>query len=196
MLFILVANRMPVELYKHIQTVLCKHVFERRFSVDFSVRQALQMDIMKNSVLLAGKSGVKNKIEWININEIIDEFDYFRKGELFVTTGFKLDQKDKIFFTKLINLLCSCSVAALAIQTGYYIENVPAELIALCDKWELPLIQIPKSLSFSALMRDVLQEILMVQVKELEQNVFMQGLHSLSLKEKAWGRWPIIYHLC
>lgn len=136
--------------------------------LNFTVRQALKMDIMQTAKLLAGNKGIDNEIEWVNINEIIDEFAFFKRGELFVTTGFNLKDKEQTFYDKFIDSLYNCNVAAIAIQTGYYIKTMPKQLINLCNKYQLPLIELPKSLSFSGFLKDILQEVMNLQVRELE----------------------------
>lgn len=141
-----------------------------------TVKQALETTLLQSATLLAGKKGLSKGIEWVNVNEIIDEFGFFKKGEFFITTGFNLQDADLLFIEKMAKRLKSSGVAAIAIQKGYYVETIPEELIKLCDTLHLPLIELPKTLSFSVLMRDIFQEILAARIKELE--------HSKKINEK------------
>ena len=54
------------------------------------VKDALSLDIMKGTKLLAGENGLDRLIQWVTIVEIIEDTSRLSEGELLVTTGFGL----------------------------------------------------------------------------------------------------------
>nr|WGD97806.1 PucR family transcriptional regulator ligand-binding domain-containing protein [Bacillus safensis] len=60
------------------------------------VKDALSLDIMKETKLLAGENGLDRLIQWVTIVEIIEDTSRLSEGELLVTTGFGLaDNKER-----------------------------------------------------------------------------------------------------
>ncbi|MFA5635953.1 MAG: PucR family transcriptional regulator [Anaerovoracaceae bacterium] len=126
--------------------------------MSFTIRNVLDLEIMKNARLLAGEAKIDNPILWVNVMEIMDSFDALGKDEMLVTTGFGLDNYEK--HSDTIRLLSERGLACLAVQPGYYIDAVPDFIIEEARRYNLPLIDLPKRLTFSSLTKAVLKNIL------------------------------------
>ena len=120
-----------------------------------TISEALKLDVFKDAVVVAGHEGLDNEIKWINILEILDEFELLHEGELLITTAFGLNGYDASYHEKIIHQLAKRKLAAVAIQTGYYLDEIPSSWIRLADDYKLPLIQIPQKISFSEINRAI-----------------------------------------
>ena len=56
------------------------------------VKDALSLDMMKETKLLAGENGLDRLIQWVTIVEIIEDTSRLEEGELLVTTGFGMKE--------------------------------------------------------------------------------------------------------
>ncbi len=97
------------------------------------VKDALSLDIMKETKLLAGENGLDRLIQWVTIVEIIEDTSRLSEGELLVTTGFGLaDNRERR--TRLEELIESHRLSAIAIYKGVYLAEIPASLIEAAKK--------------------------------------------------------------
>ena len=125
--------------------------------MSFTIKNILELEMMKNARLLAGEGNTDNPVLWVNVMEILDSFDSLEKGELLITTGFGLNDYELHHDT--VRLLAKKKLAGIAVQPGYYIDSVPDFIITESEKYNIPLIELPKKLTFSSITRVVLNNI-------------------------------------
>jgi sugar diacid utilization regulator len=144
--------------------------------MNFLVRNIFERNLLEDAKLVAGKKGIDSPVLWVNFMEILDALDSLQKGELLVTTGFQLD--DKARYQDFILRLKSRGVCAVAIQTGYYIHEIPQYIIDDANRYDFPVIELPAKLTFSNIMHLILENI---SLKKEEKN--NSGL--ITLKSRA-----------
>ncbi|GAB3794055.1 PucR family transcriptional regulator [Virgibacillus kimchii] len=134
-----------------------------------SVKNALQLPIMKNTKLRAGHAGIDNHIKWVTVIEVLEDIKRLQKGEFLLTTGFKLleDQERLEIFH---DLLKSNFLSGVAIYTSFYMERIPDSFIELAEENDLPLIEIPTDINFSQITKAILEQIINSQLHLLEQS--------------------------
>lgn len=115
----------------------------------------LKISLAKDFKLLAGQSGLNNKITGVNILDNPRAMDWLSPGELIVTSGYFF--KDSIeVMTQFIESFARMNIAAICIKPQIYFMPLPQELKILCDKLSLPLIEIPYGIAFSKIMITVM----------------------------------------
>jgi len=134
----------------------------------FTVAEALKMEIFDQCRLLTGQAGLQNEIHWVNILEILDDLSHIEPGEFLITTahGFNVESKDKQ--RNMVELFASRKLAAMAIQTGHYLESIPSSFIRFSENYSIPLIEIPPEVSFKSLTRAIMNELLRSELIELD----------------------------
>lgn len=141
----------------------------RLIQIAISVKNALQLPIMKQTNLVAGFKGIENNIKWVTIVEILEDFGRLQEGEFLITTGFELledEERMEVFH----NLFKSKLLSGVAIYTSFYMEKIPESLIDLANKNDLPLIEIPTDINFSKITKAILEQIVNKQMHLLEQS--------------------------
>ncbi len=121
------------------------------------IRHIVESQLLKGVKMVAGFSGEGNVISWVNVMEILDSPDSVQRGELLVTTGFNLQNQE--LFSNLIETLKNNGVSGIAIQPGYYIDEIPQYILQESDRLGFPVLEIPKDLTFSAILRILIQKI-------------------------------------
>ena len=89
----------------------------------FLVKDLVDRQIFGGVRLVAGVLNVSNPILWVNVMEILDTPRSLNEGELVVSTGYGLE--DQSLHKDLIHQLKKRGVSGLAIQSGYYIDQIP-----------------------------------------------------------------------
>lgn len=126
----------------------------------FSVANALEMDIFSKCRLLTGDAGLENEILWVNILEILDDLRHIESGEFLITTAHGFNAKSLGRQQELIELFASKKLAAVAIQTGHYLKDIPASFIRFAEGHRIPLIEIPPEASFKIITRALMNRLL------------------------------------
>lgn len=121
------------------------------------IRHIVESQLLKGVKIVAGFSGETNVISWVNVMEILDSPDSVQRGELLVTTGYNLQNKE--LFSSLIMTLKNIGVSGIAIQTGYYIYEIPQYIISESDRLGFPVLEVPKNLTFSEILHILIQKI-------------------------------------
>lgn len=119
--------------------------------------------------LIGGKQGWSNSISWLLMLEDVHVTKHFAGKELAVTTGIGFTTTEKL--RELVQALLDSHAAGLIVNTGGYIDEVPAEIIRLCDENEFPLLTVP-------------WEVVMAEmIKDITARVFFQGIADERIQE-------------
>ncbi len=107
----------------------------------------LALDLFRGVEVVAGKEHVDNQVAWINLMEILDSFEQLQPGEFLISTGYGL-KDDPASAREILSQLVSHRIAGLALQPGYYIDEIPPAFVEAAEHYGLPLIRLPAKLTF------------------------------------------------
>ncbi|MGC8228742.1 PucR family transcriptional regulator [Pseudobacillus badius] len=152
--------------------------------MSITVKEALSLPDFQQIKLIAGEAGAHRIIKWVTIVEIIEDVTRVQAGEFLITTGYGMEVEENR--RRLIDQLANQRLSAIAVHTGFYLKTIHPDLIDAANRYELPLIEIPKHLNFS----DVTQTLLGHIVNKNFQNIqITQKVHheltSLVLSNKG-----------
>jgi purine catabolism regulator len=138
-----------------------------------TVEQILALEVLKDARLLAGQTGLDRKVTSVTVGEVPDIADWLSGGEMVLSTmfAFKGDLARQREFCRRVMM---AGAAALFVKTTRFVENMPADVIALADKRGFPIIEVPQGLRWTRLMQDVTEVIINRQASQLEQS---QSIH-------------------
>lgn len=125
--------------------------------MSLTVRNIVESQLLKGVRIVAGSSGDSAVITWVNVMEILDSPNSIQRGELLVTTGYNLDNRE--MFSDLISTLKKNGVSGIAIQTGYYIDEIPSYILEESEALSFPVLEIPQNFTFSEILRVLIQKI-------------------------------------
>lgn len=134
------------------------------------IDEALQLPIMQQTKLIAGKKGLQNWIKWVTIVEVIEDIHRLQEGEFLITTGFGLtdNEEKQREFEKLLSL---GKLSGVALYTGFYLTEIPQSFITIADQYALPLIEIPANINFSMITKELLVQIVNKQSQTFEYSL-------------------------
>jgi len=134
--------------------------------------------------LIAGEDGLSMPINWVQFTEDIETTNFFRGGELIITTG--MSSKSENWLFDFISNLIKQKTGGLIINTGHYIlsDSISAEVINLCNQNHFPLFIMPWKIHLSDIMQDYNNKIFMQSNQEDRTTMAFQRLlfHSDNLE--------------
>ncbi len=101
-------------------------------------------------VVLAGESGLSRLVRWVHTSEVPEIADLLSGGELLLIGGVSLATATEVEREDYLRALAARGVAALAIETGQRLPEVPADMVSAARQLGFPLIELRKVVPFVA----------------------------------------------
>lgn len=112
-----------------------------------TVRSLLAHPCFTGACLAAGSGGMDRTVEWASTVEILDDLQKVHQGELVITTAYGWGSNTWAP-EEIVLRLVQRRAAALAIQLGIYLKELPKVVIEEADRLMFPVITIPGHLTF------------------------------------------------
>ncbi|MFE3030268.1 PucR family transcriptional regulator ligand-binding domain-containing protein [Streptomyces canus] len=129
---------------------------------------------------IAGPSDPSTVIHWAHTSEMADPYPYLLGGELLLTAGVHIPEAagTGTYFDDYVSRVVAAGGAALGFGLAPVHDTVPRALVAACEAWELPLLEVPPRTTFSGVARAVWQ--LMAQARHAELRRVTEAQQSLA----------------
>ena len=131
-----------------------------------SMNSILRMEILQDAKLLAGASGTDQIVTSVNVMVDPNVVNLVSGGELLVSTAYAV-RENLPQLLELIPQLKQRGVVALGLKFNSYINEIPQEILILCDTLSFPLFEIPNRISFSQLITPIMTTIVNNQAQML-----------------------------
>ncbi len=130
-----------------------------------TVGELLTLPSFAGAQLVAGAGGRAVIVSRVNVIEVPDILPWVKPNELLLTTGFPLRNADsgRVFGTRelvdFVRALSGRNVAALAVKSGRYLDELPVEMLAVADELDFALISLPQTIAFDEIMSEVFAQL-------------------------------------
>lgn len=149
------------------------------------VRDVLDLEIFKDSKLIAGKEGIDKTVKSASLMEVPDIYPYLEENNLLLTTLFPIHENEDAQ-RELIPKLNAKNIAAICIKPGRYIDEIPKIMIKQADELSLPLIRLSDDANLSTMANKILELSLDKHLNILEfRNNIHEKLMELFLKGES-----------
>ncbi|MGN7455333.1 PucR family transcriptional regulator [Paenibacillus pasadenensis] len=132
----------------------------------FKVKDVFDIPNLQGAALLGGAAGLEREVTRVNVMEVPDVIDWVRPGELLMTTGYPFKDQPEVL-AELVAQLARKGVAALGIKTKRFVDEVPASAVEAAERHGMPLIELPPATTFSDVVREVMERVLVSESKDL-----------------------------
>lgn len=112
-----------------------------------SIREVLQSKFFKDYYVIAGENGLNRETQAVVLFDAPDGYKWFKGKELVLTTGFFFKDNTKLF-KNVISFLHSKNSAAMAIKKDRYLNEIPEEILNLCNDLDFPLVIVPYNVAW------------------------------------------------
>ena len=120
--------------------------------------------------LVAGAEAADREIDWAHAIELSDPTPYLAGGELVMTTGINIGTDDAAQLDYVARLV-TADAAALAVDTGTTLSEVPAGVLAAGDALGMPVLEVPRSTPFIAIARVVIDALKADELRSVQRVV-------------------------
>lgn len=119
-----------------------------------AVKELLALDYFKDFHVIAGRKGIDKEIQGVTLLEAPDGYRWSMGKELILSSGYVIKQ-DPGCITRAFEEGSFQNAAAFMIKRERYLPQIPEDIIAVCNKYEVPLISMPFSVSWMEVMSQV-----------------------------------------
>ncbi|MCD8020496.1 MAG: PucR family transcriptional regulator ligand-binding domain-containing protein [Clostridiales bacterium] len=102
--------------------------------------------------LLAGADSLDFVVTWVHMTEDSSVSEFFWGNEIVVTSGYAAQSEEKLL--EFVTVLEKSRCAAIVINIGQYIQEVPSAVIAYCEEKHMPLLTMPWDMSITEFVRE------------------------------------------
>ncbi|MEW2115066.1 PucR family transcriptional regulator [Streptomyces sp. NPDC005474] len=120
---------------------------------------------------IAGPASPDPAIRWAHVSEMADPYPYLLGGELLLTAGVHIPAGagPATYFDAYVARIVEGGGAALGFGVAPVHDTVPPALVAACDAYGLPLVEVPPRTTFSGVARAVWQLMAEARLAELRR---------------------------
>jgi hypothetical protein len=120
---------------------------------------------------IAGPADPDLVIHWAHTSEMADPYPYLLGGELLLTAGVQIPEAagSGTYFDDYVSRIVAAGGAALGFGLAPVHDTVPRALVAACDHYGLPLLEVPPRTTFSGVARAVWQLMAQARLAELRR---------------------------
>ncbi|MFE2885681.1 PucR family transcriptional regulator [Streptomyces sp. NPDC059272] len=120
---------------------------------------------------IAGPSDPDIAIHWAHTSEMPDPYPYLLGGELLLTAGVHIPDAagSGTYFDDYVARIVEAGGVALGFGVAPVHDTVPRALVAACDRYDLPLLEVPPPTPFSRVARAVWQLMAQARLAELRR---------------------------
>lgn len=137
--------------------------------IALTLSDLLQLPVLAGAKILAGRQGLFRVVLRFNVLDSPDADAVARPHELLLTTGYPF-KSEPGFLPELIRKLDEAGVSGLAVQVGPHLAEMPEEAIAVADRRDFPLVQLPSDKSFDDILHGAFQALLNYQERRLSHS--------------------------
>lgn len=158
------------------------------------VKDILKLKSLKDMKLVGGSRGLEKCIEWIYVSECLEDplegIKWLQGGEIVIITGVGL-KSDISVLTKIIEGISEKKGAALMVNIGMYIKEIPDEAVNIADKLQIPLFTLPWEVRLIEVSKEISNTIILARIEEKFMNDFLNNILfgqidlGVNVKEKA-----------
>lgn len=105
--------------------------------------------------LVAGKAGLNRHVYRVHVVEKADFSTFLEGSEIIFITGVALSRPQELL--EIVENCFHSGIVGAVVNLGSYIKALPPEVIAFCDRVDLPLFTVPWHVHIEALMQKVFQ---------------------------------------
>lgn len=124
-----------------------------------TVKQIMELEEFSQVAnLVAGEAGIHNIITFVTIAEAPDFYQWVSGGEFVLSTLYAFKDSPQLMGSAYTELAKS-GIAAIGIKTRRFVDEIPAELVAIANEYKVPLFEIERETKFRQVIQAITAEI-------------------------------------
>ncbi|HDZ59521.1 MAG TPA: hypothetical protein ENH44_01880, partial [Actinobacteria bacterium] len=134
-----------------------------------TVSDILELPILAEAKVLAGKDGMSRQVTQVTVGEVPDIGDWLTGSELVLSTFFGVETTPEAQ-TEFVRKIIKSGAAGLLLKPERFIKAVDSEMIALGDRNSFPVIEVPAEVRWTHVIADISERIVGEHLSLLERS--------------------------
>ncbi|MGR3893383.1 PucR family transcriptional regulator [Pseudomonas sp. 1176_21] len=130
---------------------------------------ALEQTSLSQATVVAGRQCLDRDLAWVHIVDHPDIFNWLKKGDLLLTTGYNWPQ-DPQKCRDMVRRLAELGLAGVVMAVPHFHEHFPQAAIEEADRCCFPLLELPWEVAFSDITQQVLEQIINFQTRIIRRS--------------------------
>jgi PucR family transcriptional regulator, purine catabolism regulatory protein len=153
-----------------------------------TVAKLLGIPILKTDGRLITNCGLENNVQYVTVMEAPD-FHFTGLNNVLILTTLSAYHQDLSAINTAILSLCKAGVAAIAIKTGRFVDDIDCSTIKIGQKYKVPIIALNKNVLFREVLSETLslitdnQRTIITQINKLNNQLFNAILQNRSIPD-------------
>lgn len=118
------------------------------------IREILSLEYFKDFHVIAGKQGLNKEIQGITVLDAPDGFCWTQGKELIFSSGYTIKHDPDCIY-RAFQEGSMQKTSCMMVKRERYIDKIPQEMLDLFDKYEVPFITMPFSVSWMEVMNQI-----------------------------------------
>lgn len=135
------------------------------------IAKMLTLSSFHESKVLTGEQYISNNVHHLTFLDAPDGFAWFQKNDFVLTTGYpllKCSENWEDALHQLLDIIVKKECSGLGIKLGRYIPKLTEKAYEYAEKYQFPIIDLPKDVPWSELVVPVISEINNEQRRQLQ----------------------------
>lgn len=124
------------------------------------VKDLLQQKNFKDSRVLTGNIGLDYKIESVMIIEALDIEKWAVRNQILLTSYVAFQDKNMEELKEYFDKIAFIGISGIIIKIRRFIQEVPSHFIELCKTYQIPLIEIPPTVTYESIILSIHEPLL------------------------------------
>lgn len=124
-----------------------------------TVEEMFNLPVFANSKLLAGQHGLQRPVSGFNLSDTPEYYNWLVEREILITTCYSI-HRDPEAIADLVPTAAAKGIAGLFIKPKPYLGEIPEYMIKQANEYNLPLIELPPEVRFSAITKAISDELI------------------------------------
>lgn len=126
-----------------------------------SVEEILRLPVLRGVKVVAGEGGLNKQVKAVTVMEVPDVKRWLNGNEFLITSFYcaKDDEQAQCSLLEDLTDTCSC----VAVKTGQYLKEIPESMKAIANRYRLPLLEIPYTVSYINVIVSVMDRVFQEQ---------------------------------
>ncbi len=151
-----------------------------------SISDILQLPILAEAKILAGRKGIEREVTQVTVGEVPDIGDWLSGGELVLSTFFAVETTTEAQ-TAFVRKIIESGASGLLVKPERFLKAVDEELIVLGDSNDFPVIEVPPEVRWTHVTADISEHIVGEHLSLLERSSEIhQRLLEVVIEGSGW----------
>ncbi|PYZ94742.1 PucR family transcriptional regulator [Salipaludibacillus keqinensis] len=126
----------------------------------------LEKSIFNGAAVISGHEGLKRDVQSVNMMDAPDIIDFLKENQLLLTTAYSIKNRPEALL-ELVEKMAKQGCAGLGLKIQRFLKVIPADVIALANELDFPIIELPVEPSLGEVVNESLKLILEERTEEL-----------------------------